>query len=95
MGYSVAAQFPEAVEKLVLCCTGVCLEERDMKNGLFKVSDSDAAASILVPQTPEKLRELMRFSFVRPAKGVPSWFLADFIQVRFWCSILECDLCLY
>ncbi|XP_057751302.1 uncharacterized protein LOC130969545 isoform X3 [Arachis stenosperma] len=33
-----------------------------------------------MPQTPEKLRELMRLSFVRPARGVPTWFLADFIQ---------------
>ncbi|KAF7842982.1 monoacylglycerol lipase ABHD6 [Senna tora] len=81
VGYSMAAQFPESVEKLVLCCTGVCLEEQDMQNGLFKVSDLDEAASILVPQTPEKLRELMRFSFVRPARGVPTWFLADFIEV--------------
>ncbi|XP_028753150.1 monoacylglycerol lipase ABHD6-like [Neltuma alba] len=81
VGYSVAAQFPEAVDKLVLCCSGVCLEEQDMKNGLFKVSDLEEATSILVPQTPEKLRELMRFSFVRPARGVPSWFLTDFIEV--------------
>ena len=81
MGYSLAAQFPEAVERLVLCCTGVCLEEIDVKNGLFKVSKLDEAASILMPQTPDKLRELMRLSFVRPARGVPSWFLADFIDV--------------
>ncbi|KAL4349488.1 hypothetical protein HN51_030636 [Arachis hypogaea] len=81
VAYSLAAQFPEKVEKLALCCTGVCLEEIDMKNGLFKVSDLDEAASILMPQTPEKLRELMRLSFVRPARGVPTWFLADFIQV--------------
>ncbi|XP_061365466.1 uncharacterized protein LOC133308782 [Gastrolobium bilobum] len=81
VGYSVAAQFPEVVERLVLCCAGVCLEESDMKNGLFKVSTLDEASSILLPQTPDKLRELMRLSFVRPARGVPSWFLQDFIQV--------------
>ncbi|KAI9095634.1 hypothetical protein K1719_026194 [Acacia pycnantha] len=81
VGYRMAAQFPEAVDKLVLCCAGVCLEEEDMKNGLFKVADLDDATSILVPQTPEKLRELLRFSFVRPARGVPSWFLTDFIEV--------------
>ncbi|MED6108738.1 hypothetical protein PIB30_026824 [Stylosanthes scabra] len=81
VAYSFAAQFPDDVDKLALCCTGVCLEEIDMKNGLFKVSDLDEAASILMPQTPEKLRELMRMSFVRPARGVPSWFLADFIDI--------------
>ncbi|KAL2342097.1 hypothetical protein Fmac_010037 [Flemingia macrophylla] len=81
VGYSVAVQFPDLVEKLVLCCAGVCLEEVDMENGLFRVSNLNEAASILVPQTPDKLRELMKLSFVRPARGVPSWFLQDFIQV--------------
>ncbi|CAJ2638285.1 unnamed protein product [Trifolium pratense] len=81
VGYSLAAQFPEVVEKLVLCCAGVYLEEIDMKNGLFKVSSLEEASSILLPQTPDKLRELMRLSFVRPARVVPSWFLEDFIHV--------------
>ncbi|KAK7328147.1 hypothetical protein VNO77_22243 [Canavalia gladiata] len=81
VSYQVAAQFPEVVEKLVLCCAGVCLEEIDMQNGLFRVSNLDEASSILLPQTADKLRELMRLSFVRPARGVPSWFLEDFIHV--------------
>lgn len=81
VGYSIAAQYPEVVERLVLCCAGVCLEEKDMKEGLFQVSDLDEAASILLPQTPEKLRELMRFSFFKPVKVMPSYFLSDFIDV--------------
>ncbi|KAF8404609.1 hypothetical protein HHK36_009496 [Tetracentron sinense] len=81
VGYSMGAQFPEAVERLVLCCAGVCIEEKDMREGIFKVSDLEEATSILLPQTPEKLRELLRFSFVKPAKGLPSCFLRDFIHV--------------
>ncbi|KAL3843758.1 hypothetical protein ACJIZ3_001161 [Penstemon smallii] len=81
VGYSMSAQFPEAVEKVVLCCTGVCLEEKDLREGLFQVSDLEQAASILMPQTPEKLRELMKFAFVRPVKGLPSCFLSDYIDV--------------
>ncbi|XP_024019884.1 monoacylglycerol lipase ABHD6 [Morus notabilis] len=81
VAYDMAAEFPEAVERVVLCCAGVCLEEKDMAEGLFKVRDLDEAASILLPQTPEKLRELMRLSFVKPFRGVPSCFLADFIDV--------------
>lgn len=81
VGYSMAAQFPEAVEKIVLCCTGVCLEEKDMEDGLFKVANLDEAADILLPQTPERLRQLMKFSFVKPARGVPTIFLTDFIHV--------------
>ncbi|XP_022762416.1 monoacylglycerol lipase abhd6-A-like [Durio zibethinus] len=82
VGYSMAAQFPEKMEKLVLCCAGVCLEEKDLEEGFFNVKDLDEALSILLPQTPEKLRDLMRFSFVKPgARWVPSYFLTDFIDV--------------
>ncbi|XP_010546343.1 PREDICTED: monoacylglycerol lipase ABHD6 [Tarenaya hassleriana] len=81
VGYSAAAQFPEKVERLALCCAGVCLEEKDMADGLFRVPNLEEATSILLPQTPEKLRELIRFSFVKPAKGIPSFFLWDFIEV--------------
>ncbi|CAN6686242.1 unnamed protein product [Malus baccata var. baccata] len=81
VAYNVAVQCPEMVERLALCCAGVCLEEKDMEEGLFRVSDLDEAASILLPQTPEKLKELMRYSFFKPAKGLPSFFLADFIHV--------------
>lgn len=81
VGYSVAAQFPDVVDKIVLCCAGVCLEEIDMQNGLFRVSSMEEAQSILLPQTPDRLRELMKLSFVRPARVVPTWFLQDFIHV--------------
>ncbi|PPD73124.1 hypothetical protein GOBAR_DD29953 [Gossypium barbadense] len=66
VGYSMAAQFPEKMEKLVLCCAGVCLEEKDLEEGLFNVSDLNEALSILLPQTPERLRDLIKFSFVKP-----------------------------
>lgn len=88
VGYSFAAQFPEAVERVVLCCTGVCLEEKDMENGLFQVADLDEAASILLPQTPDKLRELMRFSFVKPVKVIPTYFLTDFIDASLLSQIV-------
>ncbi|KAK8692315.1 hypothetical protein V6N13_075783 [Hibiscus sabdariffa] len=83
VGYSLAAQFSEAVERVVICCAGVCMEEKDLKEGVFRVSDLEEAARILVPQTPEKLRELMGFSMFKPPPKslVPSCLLADFIDV--------------
>ena len=60
VAYKVGALFPEMVDKLVLCCAGVCLEEVDMQNGLFRVSTLEEASSILLPQTPDKVRELMK-----------------------------------
>ncbi|XP_071929672.1 uncharacterized protein [Coffea arabica] len=81
VGYSMAVQFPEAIEKLVLCSTGVCSEEKDMEKGLFPIPDLDEAAEVLVPQTPDKLQELFNLTFVKPVKRVPSCFLTDFIDV--------------
>ncbi|XP_039041592.1 2-hydroxy-6-oxononadienedioate/2-hydroxy-6-oxononatrienedioate hydrolase [Hibiscus syriacus] len=83
VGYSLAAQFSEAVERVVICCAGVCMEEKDLKEGVFRVSDLEEAARILVPQTPEKLKELLGFSLFKPPplSLVPSCLLADFIDV--------------
>ncbi|KAI6678565.1 hypothetical protein NL676_039361 [Syzygium grande] len=81
VAYSLAVQYPQALDRLVLCCTGVCLEVKDLEAGLFPVKSLEEAKQVLTPQTPEKLRELMRVSFVRPATGVPSFFLSDFIKV--------------
>ncbi|XP_039125279.1 monoacylglycerol lipase ABHD6 [Dioscorea cayenensis subsp. rotundata] len=81
VGYWMAAMYPEAVERLVLCCAGVCLEERDLEDGLFVVRDVNEAASILLPQTPDRLRRLVSLSFVKPPPAIPSLFLADYIHV--------------
>ncbi|KAL2240997.1 uncharacterized protein LOC105178306 [Sesamum indicum] len=81
VAYSMAAQFPDAVERVVIGCAGVCMEEKDMEEGLFKVKTVDEAIEILLAQTPEKLRELMRLSFYKPVTSVPSCFLSDFIDV--------------
>lgn len=81
VGYSMAAKFPEKVQKVVIACSGVCVEESDMDKGLLSVKSIDDATSILLAQTPEKLRELMKVSFVKPVKGIPNYFLADFIDV--------------
>ena len=81
VAYRIAEQFPAAVERLVLCCAGVCMEEKDMEAGMFQVSSVEDAASLLLPQTPEKVRELVRISFAKPINTMPSCFLNDFIDV--------------
>ncbi|KAF9608266.1 hypothetical protein IFM89_008551 [Coptis chinensis] len=83
VGYSLAAQFKDVVEHVVICCAGVCLEEKDLSEGLFVVATLEEATNILVPQTPEKLKVLMQMSFAKPAKNVPSCFLRDFIDVNY------------
>ncbi|KAI3460035.1 hypothetical protein Pfo_016698 [Paulownia fortunei] len=80
VAYSMAAQFEECVERVVICCAGVCLEEKDLKERLFPVVDVEEAAAILLPQTAEKMRELMGYTFVKPPRGLPSCLLEDFID---------------
>ncbi|PIN11302.1 putative hydrolase/acyltransferase (alpha/beta hydrolase superfamily) [Handroanthus impetiginosus] len=80
VAYSMAAQFEECVERVVICCAGVCLEEKDLKEGLFPVADVEDAATVLLPQTAEKMKELVRYTFVKPPKGLPSCLLEDFID---------------
>ena len=85
MGYSLAAQYGDLVEKVVICGAGVSMEEKDLREGnLFRVSDLEEAAKILVPQTPERLRELMGYTFFKPLPLglLPSCWLTDYIDVR-------------
>ncbi|XP_009785723.1 uncharacterized protein LOC107824571 isoform X2 [Nicotiana tabacum] len=84
VAYNMAAQFKNCVEKVVICCAGVCLEEKDLQEGLFAVNSVEDAANILLPQTAEQMRELMGYTFVKaPAKVLPSCLLTDFIDEMF------------
>ncbi|XP_047322082.1 uncharacterized protein Mb2734-like [Impatiens glandulifera] len=80
VGYSMAAQFPSAVDRLVIAASGICLEEKDMEDGMFKVSSVEEAITILLPQTPAKMRELLKLTFYQPPK-IPNCLLNDFINV--------------
>ncbi|CAJ2645080.1 unnamed protein product [Trifolium pratense] len=82
VAYSMGVKYREFVEKIVICGSGVCLEEKDIKDGIFPISDLDEAANILVPQTPQKLRELVGFAFFRAplVAWLPSCLLLDFIN---------------
>ncbi|CAK7334701.1 unnamed protein product [Dovyalis caffra] len=96
VAYSIAAQFKERVGRVALGCAGLCFEDDDSENvEVFKVTTVEKAASILLPQTPEKARELVRLSFYKPPPSLPSCFLWDFIEKRefyrlaFYSSILH------
>lgn len=95
VGYSVAALYPEMVEKVVICCSGVCVEEKDFRDGLLRVSDLEEATKILVPQKPEKLKELVAYSFFRPPplRLMLTCLLNDFIEVRASFEILPFHFC--
>ncbi|XP_047084514.1 monoacylglycerol lipase ABHD6-like [Lolium rigidum] len=81
VAYRMAALYPEAVERTVLVCAGVCLEQSDLSRGLFPVSDVGEAAELLIPRRPAEVRRLVRLTFVRPPPIMPSCFLKDYINV--------------
>ncbi|KAJ8769661.1 hypothetical protein K2173_005264 [Erythroxylum novogranatense] len=80
VAYHMAAQHKERVGRVVLGCSGVSFEEKDMDEGLFRVKSVDEAVSILLPQTPEKVRELVRMTFYKHPPNMPSCFARDFIE---------------
>ncbi|CAK9183776.1 unnamed protein product [Ilex paraguariensis] len=80
VGYSLAAQFLETEERVMIGCAGVCAEEKDLEEGMFRVKSVEEAVSILLAQSPEKLRELVKLAFYKPPKITPSCFLSNFIE---------------
>jgi len=95
VAYSMVAQFPAVVEKVVIVSAAVCMEERDIVEGRFNVPSLEVAAELLLPQTPEKLKELMNMTLTKPPKFVPNCFLYDFIQVSYACSVFLGSITLF
>lgn len=83
VAYSMAAQFLAVVDRVVIGSAAVCMEEGDSVEGRFNVPSLDVAADILLPQTPDKLKELMNMTLTKPPKFPPNCFLYDFIQVSY------------
>ncbi|KAJ6816056.1 catalytic/ hydrolase [Iris pallida] len=81
VAYRIAAMFPGAAERVVLLCAGVCLEEGDLGAGMFILSDVEEAARVLLPRTPEKLRELVAVTHHSPPRCMPTCFIKDYINV--------------
>lgn len=99
VGYCMAAmeEGMMVVERVVVCGSRVCMEEKDVKEGLFLVTNLDEAANVLVPRTPERLRELVGYTFFKPPPlgWLASCFLLDFIEVRMFVLSQESFFCVY
>lgn len=84
VGYSLAAKFPEAVERVVIIGAGVCLDsEMDLDEGLFSAKNIKDAANVLLAQTPQGTKELLRITFFNPPDVIdcaPNCLLNDFIE---------------
>lgn len=79
VAYHLAHLYPDAVQKVLLVASGISFEEKDMTERLFDAPDLETAISVLLPQTAANLRKLLKLSFVKPPRMVPSCLLQDFI----------------
>lgn len=92
VAYSMASMFRDSVDKVVICGSGVYMEEKDLEDGTFSVSDLEEACEILVPRTADKLRELMGYCFhkIPPLLTLtPSCLLEDFINVSYGVFLMK------
>ncbi|KAL8262574.1 hypothetical protein R6Q59_023923 [Mikania micrantha] len=83
VGYSMAVRFPEAVERVVIVGSGVSLDvEMDLEDGLFCSKNIKDAANVLLAQTPEMAKELLRIAFYKAPNTnfVPSCLIRDYIH---------------
>ncbi|EOX92075.1 Alpha/beta-Hydrolases superfamily protein isoform 6 [Theobroma cacao] len=69
VGYSMAAQFKERLDKLVLCCAGVCLEERHLGDNAELVIIKNAGHAINV-EKPKELYKHMKSFLIDPLPPV-------------------------
>ncbi|KAE9457416.1 hypothetical protein C3L33_10683, partial [Rhododendron williamsianum] len=58
-------------------------QEKDLGEGMFRVSDLEEVGRILVPQTADKMRELMSYTFVKPPKIGATTSFIPFEQISF------------
>ncbi|KAH9291405.1 hypothetical protein KI387_043406, partial [Taxus chinensis] len=54
VAYRLAHLFPQAVERVVIISSGVCMVYQE-KDELFRNNNSLAVADILLPQTPDNM----------------------------------------
>ncbi|GJR11805.1 alpha/beta hydrolase fold-1 [Tanacetum coccineum] len=88
VGYNMALQFPEVVDRVMIIGSGVSLDsDIDVEEGLFSAKNIKDAANILLAQTPEKTRELLKISFYKPLNPnlAPSCLIKDYIDMKY-CS---------
>ncbi|KAH9321110.1 hypothetical protein KI387_015749 [Taxus chinensis] len=82
VAYHLGCLYPEAVEKVVIASSGVCKNGKDneellQRAGLQKVSE------LLLPQTADNLRTLMRLSLYKPPSLLPNFVLNDYIKTLY------------
>ncbi|MQM11748.1 hypothetical protein Taro_044659 [Colocasia esculenta] len=81
VAYRMAAAAAGVVERVVILSAGVCTTA-EQRAEMVAREDLDVF-DVLLPRRPEDLMALMRRSMHRPPRWVPTFLLADFIQVMY------------
>lgn len=82
VAYRLAHLYPEAVEKVIIISSGVCMMPQD-RHEVFQTNDWRTVTEILLPQSPDKLRALLNISMHRPPRMIPSFILHDIINIMY------------
>uniref|UniRef100_A0A0C9S816 TSA: Wollemia nobilis Ref_Wollemi_Transcript_6818_1082 transcribed RNA sequence n=1 Tax=Wollemia nobilis TaxID=56998 RepID=A0A0C9S816_9CONI len=82
VAYRLAHLYPETVDKVVIISSNVCMVPDD-RNDLMRTDDSKTVPEILLPQTPDDFKTLMKFAIHRPPRMLPSFLLQDFINIMY------------
>jgi len=80
--YRLAHLYPEAVQKVIIISSGVCMMPHD-SHEIFQTNDWSTVTEVFLPQTPDNLRTLMKISMNRPPGMIPSFILQDFIDTMY------------
>ncbi|KAF8401094.1 hypothetical protein HHK36_014397 [Tetracentron sinense] len=79
VAYRMADLYQEEVEKVVLSSSAICRTDDQVKEELQKLGRD--VIEILVPAQPDDLRFLFNRSMSRPWKGIPDFFLRNYINM--------------
>ncbi|EFJ35618.1 hypothetical protein SELMODRAFT_79445 [Selaginella moellendorffii] len=80
VAFRMAHLFPQAVERVVIASSGVCMTPLDV-DAITKTAKVEAVSDFLLPTTPDELRKLIKLSFYRPSSCLLDCVLEDYINV--------------
>ncbi|EFJ24350.1 hypothetical protein SELMODRAFT_101768 [Selaginella moellendorffii] len=82
VAFRMAHLFPQAVERVVIASSGVCMTPLDV-DSITKTAKVEAVSDFLLPTTPDELRKLIKLSFYRPSSCLLDCVLEDYINLLY------------
>lgn len=80
VAYHMARMWPERVDKVVIASSGVNMKQSDMVK-LLNRAIVDKIEHLMLPTTPQQLRNLMTLAVFKTPKMLPDFLFTDMINV--------------